>query len=742
MAEPARNCSSVPISEPNVSQADARDEIVCAALERILASATFADCERLRALLRYLVEQELSGAGEAIKEYVIGTDALGKAESFDPKTDSVVRVQAGRLRAKLTLYYGSEGSADGLRISVPLRSYRPVFDRRAAPTPAERKKAPMLSWRFAAVTLAALVITGLAWRISSIRATVPGPQSWRKLTFDAGSTCCPAISRDGKLLVYASDRSGRGDYDIYVQSTGGGSPLRLTNHEERDYMPDLSPDGTRVAFASYRDGGGIYVVSVLGGDETRIIDDGDHPKFSPDGAWIAFERELPDTTFAIFAAPISGGAPRKLTPEGMIFARLPIWSPDGEYLLFVGASRDRPKEYDFWAVPFRGGEPIRTGVSAALQRQGLSAIQGFQRPLDWLGNHVLFAYWGGNGPAHLWKIPLSIRSWQVTGGAQQLTSGGGKETHGRVGGAAAGTHSLVFSSGDRPVHLWAIPMNSNRGVVTGPARQLTHDTSLRGGLDGARPSVSLDGNALVYVSRRRGMEDVWHQNLATGEEKALAASHMDERDPVLRRDGSGVAFARHEAGRLVILTALLEGGQPATVCGDCGSPSDWSADGQFILYTSAAGDLGLLDLKTGEHRKLPSTKPVLSASFSPDGRWIALAARIGGKLRGFLVPFRDGRWPAEPELVSLTNMEAPSFAWSPDGSLVYFLSSEEIYRCLFAQRIDLAAGRPSGQAFAIQHFHTVQGYPQMAREVAVARDKIVIRLTHERVNLWMMNVPD
>lgn len=103
-------------------------EQIRTALEKVLASDCFARSERARELLRYLVEQDLSGNAERLKGFSIGVDVFGKGETFDPATDTVVRVQAGRLREFLTQYYSTEGRDDPLHIIVPRGSYVPSYE--------------------------------------------------------------------------------------------------------------------------------------------------------------------------------------------------------------------------------------------------------------------------------------------------------------------------------------------------------------------------------------------------------------------------------------------------------------------------------------------------------------------------------------------------------------------------------------------------------------------------------------
>jgi serine/threonine-protein kinase len=107
-------------------------------LERILASATFRQSDRLKRFLTFIVREAISGHRDELKEYVIGVQVFGKEESFDPRTDPIVRVQARRLRAKLVHYYGQEGRADELIIDLPKGGYAPVFKRRETPVLVKR----------------------------------------------------------------------------------------------------------------------------------------------------------------------------------------------------------------------------------------------------------------------------------------------------------------------------------------------------------------------------------------------------------------------------------------------------------------------------------------------------------------------------------------------------------------------------------------------------------------------------
>jgi hypothetical protein len=101
-------------------------------IDRLVASHTLHGSESLCKLLRYLGRQAVEHPGVPIKEYQIATEVFGRPPDFDPQLDSMVRVQAGRLRAKLGEYYNSEGVNDRLLIELPKGSYAIAVHERPA----------------------------------------------------------------------------------------------------------------------------------------------------------------------------------------------------------------------------------------------------------------------------------------------------------------------------------------------------------------------------------------------------------------------------------------------------------------------------------------------------------------------------------------------------------------------------------------------------------------------------------
>lgn len=138
-----------------------KDEIQ-AELHRVLQSRAFEGSETRKLLLRYLAEKSLAGEGDQLKEYTIAVDALSKPSTYDPRHDSTVRLQVGRLRQKLAEYYASEGAQDPVLIDLRKGSYRVEFISATAAAPPAN---PVERWRITAIATAACAIIAIAWAV-------------------------------------------------------------------------------------------------------------------------------------------------------------------------------------------------------------------------------------------------------------------------------------------------------------------------------------------------------------------------------------------------------------------------------------------------------------------------------------------------------------------------------------------------------------------------------------------------
>jgi len=157
-----------------------------AQIEKLAVSQVLHGSESLCKLLRYLAKHALDHPGTPIKEYQIATEVFGRSDNFDPQLDSMVRVQAGRLRAKLAEYYSANGAEDSIVVELPKGTYVLAFHHRASPSRTHHT-APFSDvewhtqrvrqkWLAATISLAVLLalavvtIAGLLWSRNSAQA--------------------------------------------------------------------------------------------------------------------------------------------------------------------------------------------------------------------------------------------------------------------------------------------------------------------------------------------------------------------------------------------------------------------------------------------------------------------------------------------------------------------------------------------------------------------------------------------
>ncbi len=127
------------MSEPRINN----PELIRLELENIAASKPFANATRARRFLSYVVEKTLAGEQDSIKEIVLGSEVFDRASDFDPRADTIVRVEAGKLRKRLEQYYEDEGRDRELRIVIPKGTYVPRFEERIA---AQAEVGPRRRW--------------------------------------------------------------------------------------------------------------------------------------------------------------------------------------------------------------------------------------------------------------------------------------------------------------------------------------------------------------------------------------------------------------------------------------------------------------------------------------------------------------------------------------------------------------------------------------------------------------------
>src|SRR3954454_12514103 len=102
-------------------------QLIQDALHRVLGCREIVNSDRKKRFLKFIVQEARAGHADRIKAYTIAVDAFDRDPSFDPVSDPVVRIEAGRLRRCLEHYYLTDGAADRVQITIPKGSYVPRF---------------------------------------------------------------------------------------------------------------------------------------------------------------------------------------------------------------------------------------------------------------------------------------------------------------------------------------------------------------------------------------------------------------------------------------------------------------------------------------------------------------------------------------------------------------------------------------------------------------------------------------
>jgi Tol biopolymer transport system component len=616
----------------------------------------------------------------------------------------------------------------------------------AAATPAAAARS-MRGYVIGTMLAVAFVLAGI-WGFNSVRREAAPPHyRLRQMTRDEGISTSPALSPDGRLLAYSSDRGGQNNLDIWVQQVAGGEAIRLTRHPAADILPQFSPDGSQIVFQRAVDG--IYVIPSLGGVERLLVKGGSRPAWSPDGRFIAYSMGHAGSRegYGLFIVPATAGAPRKVE-TGLATYCCPVWSPDGKHLLIEGSATgigwDLP---DWFIVPVEGGKPVKISVQTSLRRAGFS---DFLRPVAWLGNRDLLilsaaqsgggsqtGYQGAFGPNagiyNIWQISVEPATGAFRASPQRLTAGSGE-----FAGPASLDGRIPFSTQSGGMTIYALPLDVRQGKVTGELVRIG-----RGGVNERFPTVTTDGWKMVFVSDRAGTNDVWTKDLVTGEESVLVGTPENEVRGLISPDGSQVIFQRNENGIAVNYVWPLPAGPERKLCDVCRSLLNWTSDGKSVLMSEREPEsMILVDVGSGR-RMLVAAHPkfaIHDGSISPDMRWIAFKLVTSSTVQPvYIAPVRRGSPVPEQEWIRISGdyYNHKPF-WSPDGSLLYYYSLQDNFNCLYARRLDPVTKQPQGDGFAVKHFH---GDQRLADATAVgyglAPDRLYLPLVNWKGNIWL-----
>jgi serine/threonine protein kinase len=547
-----------------------------------------------------------------------------------------------------------------------------------------------------ALAIAALIAALAAAAVFALNRTTQPPTTYAQLTFDEGFTGDFSFTADGKTFVYSSDRAGPGNLNIWIQDVASGQTHKVASSPWHDLEPAISPDGKMVAFRSERDGSGIYEVPTTGGIPRLVAKFGHHPRFSADGRWLAYwtgqTGDYSEASARVWVVPAAGGAPRRIAAE-FADARYPAWAPEGHFILFRGAPTGYPSvaaDGDWYVANTDTGRLTRTYAFEQLAKLNL---EPHDAPLYWDHGRVVFSA-RSKSATNIWAMRFGFRAFQLNRQPERLTSAATLE----VAPWALPGGRVAYASWKAAVRIWRVPIHG------GLPEKITQDDSLD-----SRPTVSADGRWLLFGRRMAAVRSTYVMEMPSGTSRMLEPASRTS--AAISPNGRLAAFTEYTAKGPRILLKDIGTDREETFCEDCGEVISWLPDNSAVLYLRRSKREGrqirMLDLTSRKTNAVLRGAGFDQAAVSPDGRWIAFNVRQDGVTSSlYIAPFARGQEAAFDRRISLT----PGIVWddkpqwSPDGSEIFFSSNRDGFMCLWRQKLD--KGVPAGRPESVLHMHS------------------------------------
>ena len=437
--------------------------------------------------------------------------------------------------------------------------------------------------------------------------------TFTRLTDFEGAEQHAAISRDGKFVVFLSDRDG--PWDAWVTQVGTGEVHNLTKggvQELRNpavrtvgFSPDTSLvtiwnrviDSTRGGLV---DGG--WVVPTLGGQLRPYLPGIAELDWSPDGRRIVYHTSAAGDPIFVTEPDERSGRQIYVAQPG-VHCHFPIWSPDSAFIYFVQGFA--PDEMDIWRIRPTGGEPERLTFH--------DARVSFPTFLDARTLLYLATSDDGSGPwIHALDVGSRVSS-RISTGVEEYTSiaasADGQRLVATVSRSEAGlwrapiSGQVIDESGASRV---ALPTSRGLSPRIGPGYVLYRapkagtdslwklasgaSAELWSGAEGrvvAAPTISPDGQDVAFPVLRQGLTRLYVTK-ADGTGARHLAEGLDVRGaPAWSPDGEWIAIAANQKGEPQLFKIPVDGGMPVQLTAEYSLDPLWSPSGKFLVYSGA-----------------------------------------------------------------------------------------------------------------------------------------------------------
>lgn len=617
-------------------------------------------------------------------------------------------------RVELDAWTRTRNSAAPVSGNGALSPISSIAARAAQPASTPNTRAGL--WRNAFLLLAPLVVVvlgALVW-LRNIeyfwKSPLAGAQ-FKPLTDFDGVSGAAAVSRDGNLVAFLSDRDG--PTDVWITQVGSGEYHNLTRGTFQGLAnPSVRtlgfpPDGSLVSFwvrrpdSSGKETTSTWAVPTLGGQPRPYFDGVVEFDWSRDGSQLAFHTSASgDPLYISKTGRISDSRPIFTAAPGL-HSHFPLWSRDSAFLYFVGGSL--PDKLDVWRISSAGGAPERiTYQNTSMMYPVLLT----DRTLLYLATDA-----DGSGP---WLYSLDVERRVV----HRLTSG--PERYTSLAASADGRH-LATTIASTKRSLWQLSMAAPAAAEPTPIPLNT----------GTGFSPRLGPNYLLYISTAGAGEGIWKFAEGKGTQLWHASGAHIIGAPAISSDGSSIAFSVRESGRSLLNIMQSDGTNLRVVCDSLdldGTPA-WSPDGLFI--TTAAKDHGTPHLVQvavdGRSPAILVSGYSLDPAWSPDSRLVLYSGPDIGTT--FTVKALTTKAPAAP-LSSLTlTRGARHLTFLQDGRTVVFLQGDIQHKDLWQMDLQTGVERPLTRfppGFNISDFDLSPDGREIVLERAEERSEVML----------------
>jgi hypothetical protein len=460
-----------------------------------------------------------------------------------------------------------------------------------------------------------------------------------------------AIAPDGRVVAYVALHGRERMLVLRPLDAQSGQVLAGT---EGASSPFFSPDGGSIGFFST---GKLRAVTISS-SSIRAIADAANAR----GGWWGDDGMIyfaPGSNAGIVRVPADGGSPTAVTTlardKGDISHRWPQLLPGGKTLLFT-----------LWTGPGRDNHRAEIVDLASGQRRTL--IQGAEG-----ARYVPSGYIVHERLDTMVAVPFDLAALQVTGPA--LRSGDTVST-----GAAEGAE-FAISPGGTLFH-WAVdPHVHDTRAVWVDRKGTIEALPVPPQEDLANAAIAPDGRRAAF-NIRGATDEIAIVDFERHTISKLTNGTDGSQAPVWSPDGRRIAYRGTRVGYRNLFWRDADGAGPEmrlTTSDHLQTPTSWSKDGKYLLFNDTdpkggAGDLLALSVADGKVEPVANSEPLESGgAWSPDQRWIAYHAGVGGRPEVFVQPYPGNgqRWRVSTE----GGREA---VWSPDGHELFYRDGQHL----------------------------------------------------------------